>query len=42
MHVFDHREVCEQNPIVNEANNETKPQLQGAKLSRVNQHFILQ
>jgi hypothetical protein len=42
MHVLDCREVHEQNPIVNEANSETKPQLQGAELSRVNQHFILQ
>jgi hypothetical protein len=39
---FYNREVREQNPIVNETNNETKPQLQGAELSRVNQHLILQ
>lgn len=37
MHVLDRREVHEQNPTV----NETKPQLQGVKLSRVNQHLIL-
>jgi hypothetical protein len=32
MHVIDHRKVHEQTPIMNEVNNETKPQLRGAKL----------
>jgi hypothetical protein len=42
MHVLDYREVHQQNPKVNEANNEIKPQLQSVELSRVNQHLILQ